>query len=63
MKEIMANDRRDTYIAAQQSFGLMQITRQRVRPALDITTTRSVLMFRKRRSAAVATVTDTLKEN
>ena len=39
MKEIMANDRACHNILPLSKFGLMQITRQRVRPALDITTT------------------------
>lgn len=39
MKELMANDRARHNILQLSKFGLMQITRQRVRPALDITTT------------------------
>ena len=39
MKEIMAKDRARHNILPLSKFGLMQITRQRVRPALDITTT------------------------
>lgn len=38
MKNIMANDRARHNILPLSKFGLMQITRQRVRPALDITT-------------------------
>ena len=38
MKEIMANDRARHNILPLSKFGLMQITRQRVRPVLDITT-------------------------
>lgn len=38
MKEAMANDRARHNILPLSKFGLMQITRQRVRPALDITT-------------------------
>ncbi len=38
MKEIMSNDRARHNILPLSKFGLMQITRQRVRPALDITT-------------------------
>ena len=38
MKEIMATDRARHNILPLSKFGLMQITRQRVRPALDITT-------------------------
>jgi ribonuclease G len=39
MREVMANDRARHNILPLSKFGLMQITRQRVRPALDITTT------------------------
>ncbi len=39
MRELMANDRARHNILPLSKFGLMQITRQRVRPALDITTT------------------------
>lgn len=39
MREIMANDRARHNILPLSKFGLMQITRQRVRPALDITVT------------------------
>lgn len=38
MREIMANDRARHNILPLSKFGLMQITRQRVRPALSITT-------------------------
>lgn len=38
MREIMANDRARHNILPLTKFGLMQITRQRVRPALDIVT-------------------------
>ena len=38
MKEIMASDRARHNILPLTKFGLMQITRERVRPALDITT-------------------------
>lgn len=38
MKEVMATDRARHNILPLSKFGLMQITRQRVRPALDITT-------------------------
>ncbi len=41
MREIMANDRARHNILPLSKFGLMQITRQRVRPALDITTSES----------------------
>ncbi len=39
MKELMQNDRARHNILPLSKFGLMQITRQRVRPALDIVTT------------------------
>lgn len=39
MREVMANDRARHNILPLSKFGLMQITRQRVRPALDIPTT------------------------
>ena len=39
MKEVMANDRARHNILPLSKFGLMQITRQRVRPAMDIVTT------------------------
>ena len=38
MKEVMSNDRARHNILPLSKFGLMQITRQRVRPALDIET-------------------------
>lgn len=41
MREVMANDRARHNILPLSKFGLMQITRQRVRPALDIVTTES----------------------
>jgi len=41
MREVMANDRARHNILPLSKFGLMQITRQRVRPAMDITTTES----------------------
>ena len=41
MREVMANDRARHNILPLSKFGLMQITRQRVRPALDIITTES----------------------
>lgn len=41
MKQVMANDRARHNILPLSKFGLMQITRQRVRPALDIITTES----------------------
>ena len=39
MREVMAKDRARHNILPLSKFGLMQITRQRVRPAMDITTT------------------------
>lgn len=39
MREVMSNDRARHNILPLSKFGLMQITRQRVRPALDIATT------------------------
>jgi ribonuclease G len=41
MREVMANDRARHNILPLSKFGLMQITRQRVRPALDIPTSES----------------------
>ena len=41
MREVMANDRARHNILQLSKFGLMQITRQRVRPALDIVTAES----------------------
>ena len=41
MREIMANDRARHNILPLSKFGLMQITRQRVRPAMDVITTES----------------------
>ena len=41
MKEVMNNDRARHNILPLSKFGLMQITRQRVRPALDIVTAES----------------------
>ena len=41
MREIMASDRARHNILPLSKFGLMQITRQRVRPALDIHTSES----------------------
>ncbi|RXE61402.1 ribonuclease E/G, partial [Muribaculaceae bacterium Isolate-001 (NCI)] len=38
MREVMANDRARHNILPLSKFGLMQVTRQRVRPALDIIT-------------------------
>ena len=41
MREVMANDRARHNILPLSKFGLMQITRQRVRPAMNIVTTES----------------------
>ena len=41
MREVMANDRARHNMLPLSKFGLMQITRQRVRPALDIVTAES----------------------
>jgi len=41
MREIMANDRARHNILPLSKFGLMQITRQRVRPAMDVITVES----------------------
>ncbi|MDE6832563.1 MAG: ribonuclease E/G, partial [Muribaculaceae bacterium] len=41
MRQLMANDRARHNILPLSKFGLMQITRQRVRPAMDIVTTES----------------------
>ncbi len=41
MREVMSNDRARHNILPLSKFGLMQITRQRVRPALDIPTSES----------------------
>ncbi len=42
MTEAMANDRSKHYILPPSKFGLIQITRQRVRPELDIKTTETI---------------------
>ena len=48
MREVMANDRARHNILPLSKFGLMQITRQRVRPAFDITTSEQCpLMLRQ----------------
>lgn len=63
MKEIMANDRARHNILPLSKFGLMQITRQRVRPALDIVTTESCpSCFGKGEVQPSLLFTDTLKE-
>ena len=63
MREIMANDRARHNILPLSKFGLMQITRQRVRPALDITTTeRCPSCFGKGEVQPSLLFTDTLHE-
>lgn len=63
MKEIMANDRARHNILQLSKFGLMQITRQRVRPALDIVTTEACpSCFGKGEVQPSLLFTDTLKE-
>ena len=63
MKEVMANDRARHNILPLSKFGLMQITRQRVRPALDIVTTESCpSCFGKGEIQPSLLFTDTLKE-
>ena len=63
MKEIMATDRARHNILPLSKFGLMQITRQRVRPALDITTTEKCpSCFGKGEVQPSLLFTDTLKE-
>lgn len=63
MRQIMANDRARHNILPLSKFGLMQITRQRVRPALDITTSESCpSCFGKGEIQPSLLFTDTLKE-
>jgi ribonuclease G len=63
MREIMANDRARHNILPLSKFGLMQITRQRVRPALDIVTTEACpSCFGKGEVQPSLLFTDTLKE-
>lgn len=63
MREIMANDRVRHNILPLSKFGLMQITRQRVRPALDIETTETCpSCFGKGVVRPSLLFTDTLKE-
>lgn len=63
MREIMANDRARHNILPLSKFGLMQITRQRVRPALDIKTTETCpSCFGKGVVRPSLLFTDTLKE-
>ncbi|MEE0978678.1 MAG: Rne/Rng family ribonuclease [Muribaculaceae bacterium] len=63
MREIMANDRARHNILPLSKFGLMQITRQRVRPALDIVTSETCpSCFGKGEVQPSLLFTDTLKE-
>lgn len=63
MREVMANDRARHNILPLSKFGLMQITRQRVRPALDIVTTEACpSCFGKGEVQPSLLFTDTLHE-
>lgn len=63
MREVMANDRARHNILPLSKFGLMQITRQRVRPALDIVTTEACpSCYGKGEVQPSLLFTDTLKE-
>lgn len=63
MREVMANDRARHNILPLSKFGLMQITRQRVRPALDIVTAeRCPSCFGKGEVQPSLLFTDTLQE-
>lgn len=63
MREIMQGDRARHNILPLSKFGLMQITRQRVRPALDIVTTETCpSCFGKGHVQPSLLFTDTLKE-
>ncbi|MDE7160668.1 MAG: Rne/Rng family ribonuclease [Muribaculaceae bacterium] len=63
MREVMANDRARHNILPLSKFGLMQITRQRVRPALDITTSEACpSCFGKGEVAPSLLFTDKLEE-
>ena len=63
MREVMANDRARHNILPLSKFGLMQITRQRVRPALDIITTETCpSCFGKGEVQPSLLFTDTLHE-
>lgn len=63
MKEIMATDRARHNILPLSKFGLMQITRQRVRPALDIETAEKCpSCFGKGEVNPAILFTDTLRE-
>ena len=63
MRQVMATDRARHNILPLSKFGLMQITRQRVRPVLDITTTETCpSCFGKGEVQPSLLFTDTLKE-
>jgi len=63
MRQIMATDRARHNILPLSKFGLMQITRQRVRPALDIVTTEACpSCFGKGEVQPSLLFTDTLKD-
>ena len=63
MKEVMSNDRARHNILPLSKFGLMQITRQRVRPALDIVTSETCpSCFGKGEVQSSLLFTDRLKE-
>ena len=63
MKEVMSNDRARHNILPLSKFGLMQITRQRVRPALDIVTSEQCpSCFGKGEVQPSLLFTDVLKE-
>nr|MBD5377213.1 Rne/Rng family ribonuclease [Bacteroides sp.] len=63
MKELMANDRARHNILPLSKFGLMQITRQRVRPAMDIITAEDCpSCYGKGKVQPSLLFTDTLKE-
>lgn len=63
MREVMAGDRARHNILPLSKFGLMQITRQRVRPAMDIITTEECpSCFGKGHVQPSLLFTDTLKE-
>ncbi|MCM1153502.1 MAG: Rne/Rng family ribonuclease [Muribaculum sp.] len=63
MREVMANDRARHNILPLSKFGLMQITRQRVRPDLDITTTETCpSCYGKGQIQPSLLFTDTLEE-
>lgn len=63
MREVMANDRARHNILPLSKFGLMQITRQRVRPALDIETSESCpSCYGKGKIQPSLLFTDTLRE-